>query len=263
MDVASDGMAAAAVGVQASGRPVPRVQTLGKAIDILLAVARSRGDLKAMQIVRSTGLAKQATHHLLHSLVTIGLLQKTDGGGYVLGPSMGELATAYDRQFEPPSSLLQAIRGVAQETGETAYVSGWWNREIVTLATARGTRVLQPADLRPGTYGHAHARASGKLLLALANEHARAIYLANHPLAPRTPTTITDPAILMQALGDIRRDGVASDLEEFAPDLCCLAVPVALERDVFALAVSWPTSRYERDRERYLGVLRRAVAGIG
>jgi DNA-binding IclR family transcriptional regulator len=238
-------------------QPLPRVQSLGKALAILQAIARSGSGLKAVQVMRVTGLSKQATHHILHSLITLGLLQRTENGGYVLGLAMGELATAFERQFEAPPRLVRAVREVAEETGEAAYLSGWWNHQIVILFTSRGARVMQPSELRSGAHGDAHARASGKLLLALSDERVLSDFLATNAFRPRTPRTITNVETFRSCLMEIRQAGFAVDYEEFAQDLCCIAVPVQIGSEWFALAVSWPTSRFEADRERYIETLKR------
>lgn len=236
-------------------QPLPRVQSLGKAVAILQAIARSGAGLKAVQVMRVTGLSKQATHHILHSLVTLGLLQRNENGGYVLGLAMGELAAAFERQFEAPPKLARAVREVAEETGEAAYLSGWWNNQIVILTTSRGARVMQPSELRPGAHGDVHARASGKLLLALSDERLLSDFLEKYNFRRRTPQTITDVETFRARLEDIRKAGFAVDYEEFAQDLCCIAVPVQAGNDWFALALSWPTSRFEVDKDRYIHTL--------
>lgn len=165
--------------------PAPRVQSVDRAMRILFAVAQSKDGLKAAEVVASTGLPRQACYHLLHTLVATGILTRSGPGKYVLGLRVGMLIEGFKRQLAPPEHLAPVVRKIAEETGETAYASGWWDGEIVTLVTARGTSSVQAIEVSHGTYFDAHARASGKLLLAYSSEQVRTDYLSSHRLSPR------------------------------------------------------------------------------
>ena len=106
-----------------------------------------------------------------------------------------------------------------------------------------------------GPIDHGHARASGKLLLALAPEDARERYLAAHPLARVTRTTITSRDALLREFEQIRAAGHASDVEEFHAGVCCLAAPIGPGGTAYALALSAPKERFEAFREEYLAAL--------
>ena len=144
----------------------PRVQSVAKVANILFAVAQSADGLKALEISAQLGLPRQATYHLLHTLVTLGMLTKTADNRYLLGLRVGALAEAFPRHLAPPERLLPYVRQVASETGETTYAVGWVEGEIAALAVVRGRFAVQTAEIPHGTCIDAHARASGKLLLA-------------------------------------------------------------------------------------------------
>ena len=73
--------------------------------------------------------------------------------------------------------------------------------------------------------GYAHARAAGKLLLALVEPSVCNSYLAKH-LRAQTSYTITDPEKLEEEFELIRARGYSVDNEEFYEGLQCSAVPV-------------------------------------
>jgi IclR family transcriptional regulator, acetate operon repressor len=241
----------------------PRVQSAARAVNIMLAVAQSDSGLTTREISEQVGIGRQAVYHLLHTLVATGMLTRTEGNRYVLGLRVATLASGFSRQLAPSEHLGPLVRTLAQRTGETAYAAGWWSGEIATLTIARGTNAVQAAEVPQGYVGNAHARASGKLLLAFATPDVRREYLDSHALEPSGPNTIVDRAGLERELDHIREQGYSVDDEEFARGLACFAVPLDAGRSPFVVAVSGPHERVLRERERYLGIMREVVDSIG
>jgi DNA-binding IclR family transcriptional regulator len=244
----------------APAEPPPRVQSVDRAVRILFAVAQSKDGLKAAEVVSATGLPRQACYHILHTLVGAGVLTRSGPGKYVLGLRVGTLIEGFRRQLAPPEHLAPVVRRIAEETGETAYASGWWNGEIVTLVSARGTNSVQAIEVSHGTYSDAHARASGKLLLAYSSPQVQTDYLTTHRLGARTRNTITTLPKLYEEFEQVRRQGYATDLEEFSPGLCCLAVGLGGGAQPYALTMSAPTERFRERFDIYLATMRR-IAG--
>jgi DNA-binding IclR family transcriptional regulator len=127
------------------------------------------------------------------------------------------------------------------------------------LAVARGTNAVQAAEVSQGHIGDAHARASGKLLLAYATPEVRQTYLDSRKLTRITPSTITSREALEREFEAIRERGYSEDDEEFALGLCCLAVPLDGGYSPFALSLSAPRERFVEERDRYIETLRRAA----
>jgi IclR family transcriptional regulator, acetate operon repressor len=233
----------------------PRVQSAARAVGILMAVAQSENGLTTREISEQLEIGRQATYHLLHTLVGAGMLVRGERGRYVLGLRVGTLAEGFARQLAPSEHLAPIVRELAQETGETSYASGWWANEITVLTVARGSNPVTAAEVSQGHMGQAHARASGKLLLAFATAAARSDYLDTHEMTPNTEKTITDRGELEAHLEQIRAQGYSEDLEEFATGLCCLAVPLDEGLSPFALSISTPSERYRQNRDEYLAAL--------
>lgn len=237
----------------------PRVQSAARAVGILMAVAQSESGLTTREISEQLEIGRQATYHLLHTLVEAGMLVRGERGRYMLGLRIGTLAEGFARQLAPSEHLAPLVRELAKETGETSYASGWWSNEIMVLTVARGSNPVTAAEVSQGHMGQAHARASGKLLLAYSTANARRDYLDAHELTSSTEKTITDRAELEAHLDQIHRQGFSEDLEEFANGLCCLAVPLDGGLSPFALSLSAPRERYLRNRDRYIAELQRAA----
>ncbi len=239
--------------------PKLRIQSAVRTISILLAIADSPTGLKAKEIMQKLGLARQVTYHLIHTMQGTGIIRKNESNRYVLGLAVVSIAEGFRRQLAPPEHLARRVRSIVAATGETAYAGGWVDGEIVAIATARGESPVGAAEVPQGYSGHAHARASGKLLLAMVEPSVREDYLAKHPLEARTNRTITDPEELRREFEQIRSRGYAVDEEEFHEGLQCLAVPVEGLGGRFVLGISVPKGRFETNFERYLAVLFKAA----
>lgn len=238
----------------------PRVQSAANAVEILLAIAGSSQGLTTREVAEAAHLSRQVTYHMLHTLSGSGLVSRAHGNRYILGLRAGVIADGFSRQISPAEHLGPIVRELAATTGETAYAGGWWDDEVTILTIARGHNPAVSSEASAGFTGMAHARASGKLLLAFAPGHVVERYLALHPLEPKTSRTITTRDALDRELETIRLQGYALDDEEFAEGLCCAAFPLDGGRLPFVIALSAPKTRFETFRDSYLESLRRASA---
>lgn len=247
---------------EVASEPRPRIQSAARTVGILLAIARSEEGLTTRQISEQVGIGRQATYHLLHTLVATGVLTRA-GSRLVLGLRVGTLAQGFARQLTPSELLAPVVRAVARETGETAYAAGWWSGEIMALAVARGTKPVLAAEVPPGELGDAHARAAGRLLLAFASPDVREGYLERHPLTPATAHTVTDRSRLDAVLAEVREQGYAIDDQEQAEGLACLAVPFDRGHSPFVVALSAPRERLLAGWEWYLTTIRSIIESFG
>jgi DNA-binding IclR family transcriptional regulator len=119
-------------------------------------------------------------------------------------------------------------------------------------ATAHGELSGQASKVPLGLTGNAHARASGKLLLSSLTEAELTDYLARHPMAPRTASTLTDPTLLTKQIEWIRRSAYAVEQEEFSVGLSCLAVPLGHDMNQTVLGISVAADRFRINIRRYL-----------
>jgi DNA-binding IclR family transcriptional regulator len=202
-------------------------------------------------------LPRQVIYHLIHTLLSVNMLRQVGGKSYVLGLGAANLAHGYRRQTSAPDYLAGYAERAAAVTGETAYVVGWVDNEIVVLATARGQSAIHAAEPMAGTTGNAHARASGKLLIAMRTDEEAQAYLARAPLTARTENTLTDGKAIARELKRIRQTWLAVEREEYAIGLSCMAVPIGHAPALLALGISAPAERFEHNFEAYARSLRK------
>lgn len=228
------------------------VQSVARAMRLLLLVGEGQVTPTVTELAGKAELAVPTTHHLLKSLVDSGLLARDGERRYVLGPRVGLLAEAYQRDLEPPAYLLDALHQLTATTGETSYLMAVRNQAIHILASVEGTHPVH-VSVPPRPYSDAHARAGGKLMLAFMSEELRERYLEHNALRPMTARTITDRTTLDDELEQIRARGYATEDEEFHGGVCCVAAPVLDGGFLIAgYSISIPTHRFHENRDELI-----------
>lgn len=234
-----------------------RVHSVYRAARLLhLIASMPEHERTVKQFAARMGTSLPSMYHLVNTLVDARLLTRDQRRLYHLGLGIGTLANAYYQQSQPPLELLDPLGAIIQATGETAYLGGLVRGELEVLAERAGTRAVRVTDLKPGYRGAAHARASGKVLLAFADGGERNRYLSAHPLQALTPRTITDVTQFLAQLDEIRARGYATEVEEFTEGVACCAVPI-LDDGILAGAytLAAPVERYRTSKDEYVAVL--------
>ncbi|MBA0124264.1 IclR family transcriptional regulator [Haloechinothrix sp. YIM 98757] len=248
--------------VDADSGSETRVQAVQRASRLLMAVVNGSTDGTAKGLATALGLAVPTTHHLLSTLVDEGLLARGDQSRYVLGPQVLLLAEAFYRDDSAPEYMVGALRRLADQTRETSYVAAWRGTDIRMLASIESQQPLR-VEVPSGPYVDAHARATGKALLAFARAETRDAYLKLNPMRPVTQSTITDKDSFDEELKRTRERGYAIDEEEFHADVSCVSVPVLTGGyAVAAFSISAPTSRFAEKRESLISATRSVAVSV-
>lgn len=242
-----------------------RIQSVTRAMRLLFLIADSGQGLTATDAARAIGVAVPTAHHLLGTLVAEGALARDSGRRYVIGPRVGVLCDAFTRDLAVPQYLATPLRWIAAQSGETVYLTGWRRQLITILQCVDGVHAVRVAGLFPGVAVHAHARASGKVLLAHLSPDALESYLQSHPLVAVTDRTIVERRRFANELEQVREQGFATDVEEFARGVSCISVPVLEGRQslIGAYTISAPSDRYFEQRDILLAMLLRAARSVG
>lgn len=237
-----------------------RIQSVSRASRALLAIADSSDGSSATEIAELLGVSLPTAFHLLSTLVDEGLLAK-DTRRYYLGAGAVRIAEAVTGNLAVSTSLRAPLRWLAEETLETAYLAVWRHGEVVVVASIEGAHAVKVEGLGVGFAENAHARASGKVLLATVGPEALDAYIATHELHAVTPNAITDEQTLRTELDKTRDRGYAIDDEEFQEGVVCLGVPIESDGVVYGTyTLSIPVGRARANRQRYLSALRDGAA---
>lgn len=245
-------------------RSQTRIQSVSRAVSLLLAVADNPDGVAAKQLADRTGMPLPTAYHLLTTLWAEGLLTKDDDRRFRLGPVVGRLSEAYERTSTVPAEFRRALQEVARETGETVYLGVWRDRGVQVVDRVEGEHAVRVIGLDVGFRDDMHARASAKLFLAMAPEDLRNEVLDQMHMRRLTPRTLTTRAELLAEFDEIRRTELAYDREEFQEGVTCVSVPITRNGAIEAcITISVPTQRFESTGADIIRILRTAVSRFG
>lgn len=235
-----------------------RIRSVSRAAAILEHVSSDPAGVRATDVAAALELPLPTAYHLLSTLTAEGFLSKLQDRRYQLGPKIGLLAEAFSAQMSAPERLLDRVRTLAEQTGETAYLSAWRGGQAVVLSVVEGSRAVRVSGVHLGSGGYAHARASGKAMLAFAPPGTLENYLRTHRLDACTSHTITGKQALRDEVERIRHRGYALDDEEFVEGVGCVGAPIA--DGTMAVTVSAPIEQFRRRRHELVAAVMSAVA---
>jgi IclR family acetate operon transcriptional repressor len=206
-----------------------RVQSVERAVAVLRTLAAEAAPMRLADVQRKTGLQKTIAFRLLKTLESAGFVeQEPTTGRFHIGVGAFEVGQAYPRA----GSLILRIRPHLQRFVEgsphTAYLATLDGFEIVYLATVEGTGPLR-VHIAPGRRNPAYATAVGKALLAELPDVEILDRARQFRTRQLTPSTITNPARLVQHLREVRTRGYALNSEEAYPGIGSIGAAI---RDV-------------------------------
>jgi IclR family transcriptional regulator, KDG regulon repressor len=202
------------------------IQSLGRAFGILEAVARHREGIGLADLSRLVGLHNSTTFHLAKTMVALGYIrQEKDSKRYRIGRPLFALAASALDEIEMVNLATPVLEDLARQTGESSHFAVRMGDTIVVIARTSGPGAFQLAD-RVGVVRPAHCTALGKAILASLQPDQLARLIKRTGLKPSTEKSITEAAVLLRQIEEIKRTGVGYDDGEFNLEVRCIAVPV-------------------------------------
>jgi IclR family acetate operon transcriptional repressor len=181
--------------------------------------------LSAPQIAKAMHIHPRTARRLLNRLRDEGYLSRSDDGRRLYSPTLRIVSLA--GQIAARSRLIELapafVTPLSERTRAHAQLSipSYGSVLVVLDADSGGAAEAGTQELLPP-----HCTAGGKALLAW--RHAWRDSLLRTPLRPFTGRTVTDPAALSAEAEAIRRQGYATEEDEFRRGRRAVAAPVFL-----------------------------------
>ena len=164
-------------------------KTIGKGLELLELVGRSRNGLRGKEIAETLGLPVSTVFRQLKFLAERGFLRNADGV-YTLGGALIRLGNAAMRQ-NPLSRLAHPLLAALSEaTCETVHLAERRGGSVVYIDKVEGSRPVRMGSMI-GNTGPLYCTGVGKAILAFLPEAERGRLLAEIVFTACTPKTIT------------------------------------------------------------------------
>jgi len=205
------------------------------------------------EIAQALDLNKSTTFGLVNTLVGLGYLQQNaDNQKYTLGFKLLSFSNTVKVQNIIIRTVHPYLEQINRKYGETVHCAVRQGDGVIYVDKVEAAGSIH-ISTQIGTQNDLHCTGVGKCILAYLPTEDRERVLSG-PLKTMTVNTITNSEQLRHEIDTVRRQGYATDREEIAIGLSCVAVPVFSRPDTVACAisVSGMTARIQIAREHGL-----------
>ena len=236
-----------------------------KALSLLSHVAQSHEPMMLADLSRAVRLPKPTSYRLASMLERAGYMRKDPLTlRYSIGPRFQDIALSGLRNGGAGAGRRFLMDELARRVGARVNFVVLRGSELLNVAWVESTSLIR-VDVSPDMQVPVQCSASGKLLLAYAEDSVRERFLRAAPFKGSTPNSITSAEKLRREFARIRSREYSEDREELIPGVNCLAVAVrnAAGEVVAGLALMAPVSVLPLARARdFLPELHTCAAAI-
>lgn len=198
----------------------PAVEASAKIVTFLAECGQETG---ISEISRETGINKNMVFRILNTLEQSGWVYR-NGQRYGLTLTLFRLASKPLSRLSLNTAATPILYDLLNKTGESTYLGIRNGDKVLYLQHLDGVKDVRVAGRVGGEYG-LYCSAPGKVLLAHADEDFIEEYTAGS-FDKTGKNTITDRSELLRELENVRRNGYATDKEEFGNGITCVAAPI-------------------------------------
>ncbi len=190
---------------------------------IVAFLAECEQEIGISEISRGTEINKNMVFRILNSLEKMGWVYCNEQK-YSLTLSLFGLASKPISRLSLNTAATPILYDLLNKTGESTYLGVLKDDKVLYLQHLDGVKSVRVAGRVGGEYD-LYCSAPGKVLLAYADDDFIEEY-TSRTLEKRTENSITEKSALLAELENIRKNGFATDKEEFGSGITCVAAPI-------------------------------------
>ncbi len=198
----------------------PAVEASAKIITFLAECEQETG---ISEISRETGINKNMVFRILNTLEQEGWVYRNEQR-YSLTLLLFRLASKPISRLALNTAATPILYDLLNKTGESTYLGILHGDKVLYLQHLDGVKNVRVAGRVGGEYG-LYCSAPGKVLLAHADKDFIEEYTSG-TFEKNTKNTITEKSELLPELESVRKNGYATDKEEFGNGITCVAAPI-------------------------------------
>jgi IclR family KDG regulon transcriptional repressor len=239
------------------------LKTVDNALRVLESFDPQYPEMGITEISERVGLHKSVVFRILHTLMARGYIEQVESSRkFRLGIRTFEIGSRAVTQLGLGSLIQPIAEKLAAECGETVNVGVLSGRDIIYVNKVVPRRILR-LDVQAGARLPAHCTALGKCILAFLPEGVVENFLLEGPLPRFTEASLSDPAVLREALAKVRQQGYAWSNEELFEGITCVAAPIwDRQHKIFAaisIAMQSHRAKSPERREELIDMVTRAA----
>ncbi|MGB6103110.1 MAG: IclR family transcriptional regulator [Pusillimonas sp.] len=202
------------------------VNSVQKAFRVLNAFSRTEPRLTLKQIMDKLEIDKSTAQRFTHTLLTMGYLDK-DPATKTLGVTvkMLDLAHIYLATSPLVTATMPYLIHLNGETSETINLTVLDGTEVVFVSRVVGNHLLS-TGVGIGTRLPAHTSAGGLAIMSTLSDAQLKHLLDASDLRPYTPSTVHEPAKIMDRLNMCRAKGYVMSVGDYFPNDISVGAPV-------------------------------------
>ncbi len=229
----------------------PRLRTVERALALLLAFSREQPELTLTELSRKLRLSPSTIHRLLGTLELYGFVEQSEQNSkYRLGLALFKLGALVQDQMDLRRQAERALRRLARQTEETAYLYIIDHTEALCLDRIEGQHLVRVLVSDVGGRLPLNCGAAPRTLLAFLPDEEIQHLLAEGRLKPMTSNSLVQPEAIWSDVQLTRARGYVFGVGDVVIGVAAVGAPVrdASGRVVAALSIAGITPRFGEER---------------
>lgn len=237
-----------------------KVKQIENALALLEFFAERQRPATLADVTKHFGWPRSSAFNILSTLAETGYLyEPRQRGAFYPSTRWQKVVADIGEGLPVPEALSRIIRGLAEATGETVWVSAAGGLYAVFLDVVEpdvGVRYAAHAGKRVPI----HLTASGQALLS--QMPSRDVEVILHKVTfeeagPNAPTSVEE---VRQQLDDGRARGWFRSASNYSPDLGGVSLPIVMDDRIYSVTIAGPLFRVASKEAEHAALMYRAIA---